>query len=195
MKKTTIGLIWFLGIGLLAHGQAPQSLAGFTMYANSSRTNILVINDQKVVDFFADGTFTVRVVVGDILPAQPNSYVYGPPFSGTYQYRVTSPTTALLDLTPLTFNPQLDLVTFYNSTLGTIASEVNPGPAAEKVLFYLAPTGGTSSQRALVNLSTLLNAKRGETTTTGFVIAGSRAPGVGEQPADYREVLIRAPAR
>src|ERR1035437_27057 len=181
MKRTIIGLICFIGTNLPIQAQAPQSLSGFTMYANFQEHNPFGSNGQDVIDFFSNGAFSLRLSTSqNILPPSRNGYQAQA--TGTYQYQVTSPTTGVLNLNPAVFG-NISLMTFSSDSKGTISFSSNPILSDTRVLFYLAPTGGTPSQRAVINLSMLVSAKRGTPTIIGFVIGGT---------ADYREVLIRA---
>jgi hypothetical protein len=150
------------------------------MYGHFVPFDVFDSTGEYVIDFLSDGTFALRLSTRQpILPPGPNTYQA--PSTGTYQYQVTSPTTAVLNLNPAVFGIRT-AVNYSSNSGGTIVAAPPLSPI-DSVRVCLAPSGGNPSQRAVVNVSMFVNAKRGAATIIGFVVGGTAA---------YREVLIRA---
>jgi hypothetical protein len=163
-----------------AFGQAPSSVAGFTLYEDTIQ--LASVESQTAIDLHQDGTYAIRfTLAGKLSPFTGSPAFYGSPSptSGTYAYTVSSSNIASLSLSgPSDLFP---LPPFSNSYQGGGGQNGGSVPATQTT-FSLAPTGGDPSTRALVNMSILISARQGSPMSFGFVVGGTRA----------REILIRA---
>jgi len=160
------------GMASAGLAQAPASVSGYTIRIVHLTDFIVMPNQYQSIDLRSDGTFVSRLNTSYQFSALAPGlgYSYNAPTTGTYTYQQVSSTQGTLTLSTAQY-----VLVFSNPSSGTISS----GPAQQG--FSLLPTGGVSSDRALLNLSSLISAQPGSPVSFGFVIGGT----------SVREVLIR----
>ena len=166
-------LLLLMGVSVIGsvRAQAPSSQAGLT-YRSVSQALSMDFPDHmlRVVDLKSDGTYVGRLELSQVFNFQQLSYQ--PLVNGTYTYSVLSATQASLTLAPAGAGPQSHILTFTDSSDGTLGGITSPPVSAlvEWGAFSLSPTAAAG----LRNVSTLVSLLPGNSTTVGFIVGGTQ---------------------
>ncbi|HZZ20637.1 MAG TPA: hypothetical protein VFE25_14775 [Opitutaceae bacterium] len=174
MHRLLIVPIVFLCCCGRAHGQAPDTIVGDSY--REITTSIAPFITYDALDFHADGTYTTRLFTVAATVQGLGSYYSL--LNGTFVYNKLSATEASIILNPTNGNSETRMLSFSSSLGGSISKDA--GEVAFRGTFNLSPPASPAAT-SLINVSTLVAARKGSPVTVGFVVGGGQ----------IREFLIR----